>query len=480
MADIQAITAAVTQALDSSRVANSNSASASYYNKRYAHLLGDNKLLAVAEPITIDELKAILELARLHQFTVWTLPGSSGSAGIIGPSTKDVLLLTLGKMNRIVNIDTVNATALVEPGVTYQQLGAYLKENNLPFWLDCGRNASESVAAGIASRAHGFTPYGDRSMMQCGTEVLLADGLLVRTGMGALPTSDMFQLYKWGYGPAVDGLFMQSNLGVVTKIGLWLMPAPPRYLPFMVTLKDEDALAAALEAMQFLKVNMVITNNVAVASAEFEASHVMQRSAANSEGLAQAGLEHWNLFGALYGIPENVDILWEMVSGALSAIPGATVLTADERGDDPVWAAREGLMRGVPPASVKSDLGWGGGERLSVTAVGPISGAAGREMTDIAGRVLSEAGFPHLIELQIGWRMLLAQVELPFNIEDDSIELARTTAGTLLDAWAAAGYAPSHSDAGELHEVVKHAGEGLIKVRSALKEALDPEGLLAG
>jgi 4-cresol dehydrogenase (hydroxylating) len=480
MADQQAVINAVTQALDTSRVVSGDSDGASYHKKRYGHLLSDNSLLAMAEPTTIDELKAILELAHLHQFTVWTLPGSSGSAGIIGPSTRDVLLLNLSKMNKIVNVDTVNATALVEPGVTYHQLGTYLKENDIPFWLDCGRNASESVAAGISSRAHGFTPYGDRSMMQCGTEVLLADGLLVRTGMGALPKSDMFQLYKWGYGPVVDGIFMQSNLGVVTKIGLWLMPAPPRYLPFMVTLRDDEALAAAMEALHFLKVNMVIPNNVAIASAEFEASHIMKRGAADSEGLAQAGLGRWNLFGALYGIPENVDILWGMVSGALSAIPGAEVSTGEERGNDPVWASREGLMRGIPPESDKSDLGWGGKERLSITAVGPISGDAGREMADIAGRLLSEAGFPHLIELQVGWRMLLAQVELPFDIEDGSIEHARSTATALLDAWAAAGYAPSHGDAGELHEVVSHAGEGLIKVRSALKEALDPEGLLAG
>lgn len=31
-------------------------------------------------------------------------------------------------------------------------------------------------------------------------------------------------MFKWGYGPYVDGLFTQSNFGVVTKMGLWLMP----------------------------------------------------------------------------------------------------------------------------------------------------------------------------------------------------------------------------------------------------------------
>ena len=38
--------------------------------------------------------------------------------------------------------------------------------------------------------------------------------------------STAWALYKGGYGPSVDGLFYQSNLGIVTKMGVWLMPRP--------------------------------------------------------------------------------------------------------------------------------------------------------------------------------------------------------------------------------------------------------------
>ncbi len=55
-------------------------------------------------------------------------------------------------------------------------------------------------------------------------EVVLASGEVVRTGMGALPNSKSWQHNRWGYGPWVDGLFRQGNMGVVTKMGFHLMP----------------------------------------------------------------------------------------------------------------------------------------------------------------------------------------------------------------------------------------------------------------
>lgn len=76
----------------------------------------------------------------------------------------------------------------------------------------------------------------DHWMMHCGMEVILPSGELLRTGMGALPqnpgtsvhpihqdaANKCWQPFPYGFGPYNDGLFSQSNLGIVTKVGMWV------------------------------------------------------------------------------------------------------------------------------------------------------------------------------------------------------------------------------------------------------------------
>ena len=70
-----------------------------------------------------------------------------------------------------------------------------------------------------------LAPYRNHFEAQCGIEVVLPNGRMMRTGMGALPGAKTWQQFKPGFGPRIDGLFKQSNYGVVTKMGFWLMPA---------------------------------------------------------------------------------------------------------------------------------------------------------------------------------------------------------------------------------------------------------------
>ena len=53
----------------------------------------------------------------------------------------------------------------------------------------------------------------------------------MRTGMGAMEGNKAWHCYKRGLGPTPDQMFMQSNFGIVTKMGYWLMPEPEIYMP---------------------------------------------------------------------------------------------------------------------------------------------------------------------------------------------------------------------------------------------------------
>ncbi len=80
-------------------------------------------------------------------------------------------------------------------------------------------------------------------------EVVLPDGDMVRTGMGAMPNSPSWQLHKYGYGPAWDQLFVQSNFGIVTKAGMWLMPQPETVRGFDVEMDRMEDLGPLIDAI---------------------------------------------------------------------------------------------------------------------------------------------------------------------------------------------------------------------------------------
>jgi hypothetical protein len=79
-------------------------------------------------------------------------------------------------------------------------------------------------------RGMGFIPTGVHHENMTGLEVVLADGDVVRTGQFAMTGSQTAHNTKLTFGPSIDGLFLQSNLGIVTKMGINLTPQPQAYV----------------------------------------------------------------------------------------------------------------------------------------------------------------------------------------------------------------------------------------------------------
>ena len=181
--------------------------------------------------------------------------------------------------NKILEVDKDLAYALVEPGVTYKQLHDYIAEHNLGLWLSVpAPSAIAGPTGNTLDRGVGYTPYGEHFMFACGMEVVLANGEVLRTGMGSLPSSNTWQVFKWGYGPYLDGIFTQSNYGIVTKLGFWLMPAPPVYKPFTVQYQNEDDIVDIVETIRPLRIGNVIPNAAVIAHALYDAPTKAKRS----------------------------------------------------------------------------------------------------------------------------------------------------------------------------------------------------------
>ena len=446
-----------------------------YYRDQY----GDN-ILGITAPESLEQLRELLKEAAKANFSLHV--HGQNPAG--NQQYDNVVIVDLKNLNQVLEVNTRSAYALIEPGVTYKQLYEHLEKNKTGLWIDCDRNQLNTVSGSIANHEFGYTPYGDHMMMQCGMEVMLANGELVRTTMGALPGNNIWQLFKWGYGPWVDPIFTQSTLGIITKIGLWLMPAPPAYQPFMLSLRAKEDIAAAVEILRDLKINVIVPNSVVISNASLDAlPYIKREDYSGPEGLnidkikSDMNLGEWNLYGALYNTPDNVDLLWPMVSGALTSIEGASLFTNDNRLGEKVWTGREGLMCGKPLADFDNLEHWQGKFRCEIGLACPPGGEDIIQLNNIVAGVLEKYGFDDLSECVAGWRSIVKRNYILFA--EDNQPQAEQCVNEIIAKAGSRGYGLTHSRSNyPIFRFERTQDQGMAVLNSGLKSALDPKHTL--
>jgi 4-cresol dehydrogenase (hydroxylating) len=448
---------------------------------------------AAAMPADVDHLRRLLAIANEHRFALWPLVGSGRFCAPPEAAGRTVLV-DPRRMNRILEINREFAYGLLEPAVTYAQLHERLRAAKPPLWVDCASLAANSMAGDFTDRSFGCTPYNDHVIMQCGLEAVMPDGSVVRTGMGAMPRSSSWQLFKYGYGPHTDGSFTQSGFGIVTKVGVWLMPAPPACKPFMISVPRADDLHALIETLKPLKVAMAIPNAVVVAHVLCDAALAGPRSryysgsgpmpaSAVQKLAADMNRGVWNLYGALYGLPVGIEAGWRVIQGAFGRIPNAKLYSAEDRKGDPVFAYRAQLMCGGPAVSPAAVRDWLGGGHAELSQAVPLTGEDAARAFAIVNRVAQAHGFDYPFAFVATWRSALASGTVAFDPKaPDDRKRARECAEAIVAETAGAGYGTVNASP-ELAPVVAatysaHDG-ALWKVHRKLKAELDPRGVIA-
>jgi 4-cresol dehydrogenase (hydroxylating) flavoprotein subunit len=452
---------------------------------------------AAVAPDSSEQVQAVLKVANQYQVPLWPIScGKNHGYGGAAPRMPGTVVLDLKRMNRILEVNAESGYALVEPGVSYFDLYAYLQEKNIKLWLDVPDPGWGSVLGNALERGVGYTPYGDHFMMQCGMEVVLPNGELLRTGMGAMPGSNTWQLFKYGYGPYVDGMFTQSNFGVVTKMGIWLMPEPPGYRPYMIAFQREEDLEQVVEILRPLKVGSVIQNAAtlrslllvaginATKSQYFKGPGPIPDSAAR-QIMADQEIGMWNFYGALYGPPPVMDTLWTVIRDAFGRVPGAKFyFPEDRKRDNDVLKHRALTMRGVPRLTEYGFVNWvGGGGHIGFSPVSPIKGSEAMKQYTMVRDRMHERGFDYMSVFAIGWREMHHVVELIFDRHDaDTRKRAYELFGILVREAAAAGYGEYRTHISFMDQIAKTYGwndGATMKFNNLLKDAIDPNGILA-
>ncbi len=121
------------------------------------------------------------------------------------------------------------------------------------FLAAIGGPADGSVLANTLERGDAIGPVGDRARNCCGLEVVLPNGDLLNTGFAAYRHSLVGTIAPFGLGPAVEGLFFQSNLGIVTRMNVWLAKKPHSFRIFMFATNSEEQIRGAIAAIRGLQ-----------------------------------------------------------------------------------------------------------------------------------------------------------------------------------------------------------------------------------
>ncbi|MCK6534062.1 MAG: FAD-binding oxidoreductase [Polyangiaceae bacterium] len=220
------------------------------------------RVLGRVRPGSVAELRQLLRRA-----TVPLYPVSGGKNWGLGSKAppRDAVLLDLGRLNRIVAFDEELATVTVEPGVTFRQLYEFLRQRGSRlFAATTGGSPDGSVVANALERGDGSGPNGDRALHLAALEVVLPTGELVHTGFDRFENASCAALHRFGVGPALDGLFTQSNLGVVTRATIWLSPLPRFLGAVRFSIERDEQLGPLLDAIRRLRLDGTLRSAVGV------------------------------------------------------------------------------------------------------------------------------------------------------------------------------------------------------------------------
>jgi 4-cresol dehydrogenase (hydroxylating) len=456
----------------------------------------DNAPSAAVAPLDVEQIQRVLAVARRRKIPLWTI-STGRNLGYGGPAPRKAgcIVLDLKRMNRIIEVNEKHAYAVVEPGVTYRDLYRYLTEHDIKLWTDPAAPAWGGVLGNLADRGVGYTPYGEHFTAQCGMQVVLADGTVVDTAMGTVPHARTKHLYKYGHGPWVDGIFTQSNFGVITQIGIWLMPEPQGYRPYLVTFPEEDDIHLITEIVRPLKINMLIPNAattvgliweaaVKVTKARyFDGKGVMPESARRKMA-EDLDIGNWNFYAALYGPERIMDNNWKVIEESFRQVKGARFYFAEDRLSDAAFDYRAKLMRGIPNMTEFGLLNWlGPGSHIDFSPISPATGDGALRQFHVMRDLCHQYGFDYIGEFLVGWRDMHHVLMLVFDRNDEEHKRqVRELFSALVEQATSEGYGDyrTHLDYMDaIAETYDWNDRALYRVHETIKDALDPDGILS-
>ena len=290
---------------------------------------------AVVLPGNTKEVAAIVRLCAKHRVPIVPRGAGTGYTGGAVP-IEGGLVMSLERMNRILEIDEANLVAVVEPHVVTGDLQAAVEKVGL-FYPPDPASLNESVIAGNVAECAGGPrafKYGTTKQYVLGLEVVLPTGEIIRTGGKVVKNVVGYDLTHLIVGS-------EGTLAIITQVILRLVPKPPVQSTLRATFRDVESAVQAVINVIRARVVPAAVELIDGDSLEAVAQYLHVRSLAPQGTAAMLLLE-------VDGVPTAVEEEAVRVETACRDAGATEVLRAkDEAERQELWRVRRELSRSL-------------------------------------------------------------------------------------------------------------------------------------
>ncbi|KDA05243.1 hypothetical protein DC31_02995 [Microbacterium sp. CH12i] len=449
----------------------------------------------VVQPKDVEEVQAIVRLANELGLPISvSSQGRNYGYGGAAPVSAGMISINLRRMNQVLEIDEQGGFAILEPGVSFAQLHGEIKARGAKLWVSTPDLGWGSVIGNTAEHGLGYTQFGDHAAAVAGMEVVLPDGTLLRTGLWALPNNSLGARAKRGFGPSIDSLFLQSNFGIITKMGIWLTPEPEMFTVGSVILDDAAEIPTLIDVLAPLVQDGTIQGMpLIVSSPEPEGGRCgpLDDTSGRSKKHKMSAVfppGRVNARVGFYGHPSLVAARETIVRDAVAHIAGATVELHNYPGDvDPATVHPLDLVpAGIPNQFLLDMLQKHFGASVGhfdFSPILPFTGEAAARHESMVMEILDRydlvAGF--------GWiaqsRSLIGACMVIFDSADpDEAARARNAVDEMIARaaeWGWSEYRGHVTIHDRISSLYSAGDDALPRFYSRLKDAIDPAGILS-
>lgn len=199
--------------------------------------------LIAVQPSTVEEVATVLRIADRHRVPVVPRGAGTGLSG--GASAiEGCIVVSMQRMNAILEIDTADWVAVVQPGVTNVDITRAVAAHGLAYAPDPASFEISSIGGNLATNAGGLrcVRYGVTRDSTLGLQVALPGGAILRAGGRVVKNVAGYDLVSLFVGS-------EGTLGIITEATLRLRPRPPAQATALATFATLDAAGQAATAI---------------------------------------------------------------------------------------------------------------------------------------------------------------------------------------------------------------------------------------